>query len=149
MILLRITVFILLTYITLTQSAFCASYRVKDIILDNSDKMVIIKGQGNFKTSNPSAYIPVQTGSNNAINLITDITTFTITAPSRYVIDIPNANLVGGGRNYKMNNSSIIQNIQLGQFSSNPDIVRIVFTLNKATDFSKLELILLLNIAIH
>ncbi len=142
MFLLRLTVIIFFIIISFAQTAFCAnSFRVKDLIIDNSDRIIFISGEGNFQRPKEAVYVPIPstTQNTNSINLITNITTFTITSPYRYVIDIPNAILDGASRTYELKNSSIIKNIQVAQFSSNPDIVRIVFTVNKSSDLTKFK----------
>lgn len=142
MFLLRLTVIIFFIIISFAQSAFCAnSFRVKDLITDNSDRIIFIGGEGNFQRPKEAVYVPIPSTKQNpnTLNLITNITTFTITSPYRYVIDIPNAVLDGASRTYELKNSSVIKNIQVAQFSSNPDIVRIVFTLNKSSDMSKFK----------
>ena len=142
MFLLRLTVIIFFIIISFAQNAFCAnSFRVKDLITDNSDRIIFIGGEGNFQRPKEAVYVPIPSTKQNpnTLNLITNITTFTITSPYRYVIDIPNAVLDGASRTYELKNSSVIKNIQVAQFSSNPDIVRIVFTLNKSSDMSKFK----------
>ncbi len=142
MFLLRLTVIIFFIIISFAQSAFCAnSFRVKDLIIDNSDRIIFIGGEGNFQRPKEAVYVPIpaQNQNSNSVNLITNITTFTITSPFRYVIDIPNAVLDGASRTYELKNSSIIKSVQIAQFSSNPDIVRVVFTLNKSSDMSKFK----------
>ena len=140
--LLRLTVIIFFIIISFAQNAFCAnSFRVKDLIIDNSDRIIFIGGEGNFQRPKEAVYVPIPSAkqNSNSVNLITNITAFTITSPYRYVIDIPNAVLDGASRTYELKNSSVIKNIQIAQFSSNPDIVRVVFTLNKSSDLSKFK----------
>ena len=114
----KITVAIILCLAFFVQSAFCAeNYKVKDLLLDSSDKMVFIRGIGNFKSiPQTSSYVPIPTQNTNSVNLITDITAFKMTNPSRYVIDIPNAVLINSSRIYKIQNSSVLNNIQMSQF---------------------------------
>ena len=101
------------------QSALCAdALRINDLTIDSSDRLILIKGKGNYKTNLQTIEVPAPNSS--SIRLMNDITTFTITAPTRYVVDIPNAILEGGNRNYKLKNSTVLQNIQLAQFSTNP-----------------------------
>ena len=120
------------------QRGFCAAnYSVDDVLIDNSDRMILIKGTGNYKNGLETVQIP--TAGANAVKLINNITPFTITAPARYVLDIPNAVLKGSSRTYTIKNSTVLQNIQLAQFSANPNIVRVVFTLQKATDLPKFK----------
>jgi len=117
------------------QSALCAEFRVQDIVVDSSDRMIFIKGKGNYKNNLQTIEVP--TPGSNSIRLINNITSFTISSPSRYVIDIPNATLEGSNRTYKIQNSTVLNSVQLAQFSTNPHIVRAVFTVNKNTDLSK------------
>lgn len=141
MFLLRFIVLIFFFCALFVQSAFCAvDYKVSDLIIDNSDRLISILGEGNFKNNQTSVYAPVPNSSpsNNSINLINDITTFTLTNPCRFVIDIPNARLVGASRTYKVNNSNTIKNITLSQFSVSPNIVRAVLNVNSQTDLSKI-----------
>lgn len=118
------------------QCALCAGdFRVEDITIDSSDRIILIKGKGNYKNNLQTVEVP--TPGSNSIRLINNITSFTITSPSRYVIDIPNATLNSANRTYKIQNSQILQSVQLAQFSTNPHIVRVVFTVNKNADLSK------------
>ena len=136
--LVRILIITLFMLIMAGQSALCAeALRIKDLIIDSSDRMVLIKGKGNYKTNLQTIEVP--NASSSSIRLMNDISSFTITAPTRYVIDVPNAILEGGNRNYKLKNSTVLQNIQLAQFSTNPHIVRVVFTLSKPSELNKFK----------
>ena len=131
---------ILFMFLFLSRSAFCAPlYKVEDLILDNSDRMVLIQGKGSFKTENKNIiYAPIPNQNvNNSINLINNINAFTITSPTRYVIDIPNAKLDGSSRVYTIKNSSKISKIELNQISS--EVVRVSFYLIKSSDLSKFK----------
>lgn len=120
------------------QTALCAdNFSIKDIIIDSSDRLILIKGQGNYKTNLQTVEVPIPSA--NSIKLINNITPFTISTPPKYVIDIPNATLIGSGRTYKIENSQVLQSVQLAQFSTNPHIVRVVFTLSKNTDLAKFK----------
>ena len=146
--LLKLTLAIIFLLMVTIQSAYCApvsslassaGFKVKDIIIDNSDKLIYIRGQGNFKTGASAIYAPIPgINQNTSINLINNISTFTISSPYRYVVDIPNAVLQGSSRTYKMQNSSL-QSIALSQFSTNPNVVRVVFTVNSVSDLSKFK----------
>lgn len=133
--LVRILIISLFMLIMTGQSALCAELRVQDIVVDSSDRIILIKGKGNYKNNLQTVEIP--TPGSNSIRLINDVTSFTITVPARYVVDIPNAILEGSNRTYKIQNSTVLTSVQLAQFSTNPHIVRAVFTLNKNTDLSK------------
>ena len=138
--LLRIIAIIFFFFAFFNQNAICAeNYIVKDLKVDASDKMIFIEGQGNYKLNQNDTYVPVPTQNSSSIKLMTDITTFSITNPSRFVVDIPNAVLIGANRNFKIQNSKTIKNIQLSQFSTMPNIVRIVFTTINNTDLSKFK----------
>ena len=100
------------------QSALCAEFCVQDIVVDSSDRMIFIKGKGNYKNNLQTIEVP--TPGSNSIRLINNITSFTISSPSRYVIDIPNAALEGANRTYKIQNSTVLNSVQLAQFSTNP-----------------------------
>lgn len=131
---------ILFMFLFLSRSAFCAPlYKVEDLILDNSDRMVLIQGKGSFKTENKNIiYAPIPNQNvNNSINLISNINAFTITSPTRYVIDIPSAKLDGSSRIYTIKNSSKISKIELNQISS--EVVRVSFYLIKSSDLSKFK----------
>ena len=118
-------------------SAFGAeSLKINDIVIDNSDRLIYIRGTGSFKGVQSAVYAP--TPSNSSVNIINNITPFTISSPFRYVLDIPNSTLIGPSRNYKLQNS-IIQNVALSQFSVNPNVVRIVFSVSKQSDLSKFK----------
>ena len=138
----KLTAIIVFLFMLAVQSVLCSAFcaeglKIKDLIIDNSDRLIYIRSTGNFKGAQSAVYAPVP-NSNSSINLINNITTFTISSPYRYVIDVPNATLIGASRNYKLQNS-IIQNIALSQFSVNPNVVRIVFTLSKQSDLSKFK----------
>ena len=133
----RILITTLFMLIMAGQGALCADFRIEDIVIDSSDRLIFIKGKGNYKENLQTIEVP--TPGSDSIRLINNITTFTITAPARYVVDIPNATLNGPNRTYKIQNSTVLQSVQLAQFSTNPHIVRAVFTLNKNTDLTKLS----------
>ena len=136
--LVRILLITLFMLIMTGQFAHCAeNFYVKDIVVDSSDRIIFIKGLGNYKNNLQTVEVP--TPGSDSIRLINDITTFTISAPPRYVVDIPNAVLEGANRTYKIQNSSVLQSVQLAQFSTNPHIVRAVFTLGKNTDLTKFK----------
>jgi len=137
----RLTAIIFFIVAFFIQNAFCAEiYKVNDLIIDSSDNLVFIKGIGNFKTMTQNAtYIPMPSQNENSINLITDITSFKMTNPSRFVVDIPNAVLINSSRTHKIQNSSVLNTIQMSQFSTNPNIVRIVFNTKKEADLENFK----------
>ena len=133
----KFIIFILFTFaVFLNNGSFAnENYKVKDLIVDNSDRMILILGEGNFKKNKTSQYLP----STSSINLINNITTMTLNSPPRYVIDIPNAILIGTTRDIKVENSSVIQSIKLSQFSPNPAVVRMTVTLKNSSDLKKFQ----------
>ncbi len=140
--LIRIITIILFFIFTFAQRGFCADdFRIKNLIVDNSDKVILIQGKGNYKTTqSASSYTPIPGNNPNSVNLINDISTFTITSPNRYVIDIPNATLENASRTYTINNSDTLTNIIMSQFSVKPNIVRVVLTCKNMDDFKKFSI---------
>ena len=121
-------------------SAFCAeNYKIKNLIIDNSDRVLFLQAQGNFKNNQTQDFVPVSETS-NSVRLINSISTMTLNNPYRYVIDIPNATLIGASKDYKIENSNTIQNIKLSQFSTSPSIVRMTITVNNFADLSKFKI---------
>ncbi len=94
------------------------SYKVEDLIIDNSDKVVFVKAKG---------------------NLTKKVKAFTITPPNRFVVDIEDAGLIGSKKNYKVQNSDYIDNISLAQFSNDPNTVRIVFNLKEGAPLNNFK----------
>ena len=139
MFLLRLITTLIFFGVLFCQSAFCAvNYKVKELVLDNSDCIVVIKGQGNFKLAQDDVYAPLPSA-NGSINIINDIALHSVTNPARYVIDIPGSVLIGANRTYKIKNSKTLQSVALSQFSTNPHIVRVVFTLKNSSDLEKFK----------
>ena len=137
----RLTAVILFLLMLAVQGVLCSAFgaeslKINDIVIDNSDRLIYIRGTGSFKGVQSAVYAP--TPSNSSVNIINNITPFTISSPFRYVLDIPNSTLIGPSRNYKLQNS-IIQNVALSQFSVNPNVVRIVFSVSKQSDLSKFK----------
>ena len=134
----RILIITLFMLIMMGQSALCAeNFRILDLVVDSSDRLIFLKGKGNYKNNLQTIEVP--TPGSNSIRLMNNITPFTITAPPRYVIDIPNAILDGSNRTYKIQNSTVLNSVTLAQFSTNPHIVRVVFGVNKNTDLTKFQ----------
>ena len=134
---LRILIALLFMFFIGVQKAFCADLYIEDAIIDNSDKVILIRGTGNYKSDKTYTYTP--NPESNSTKLINNITSFTMSNPYRFVLDIPNAALAGSSRNYKVTNSKTIQSVQLAQFSANPDIARVVVTLKSADLFTKFK----------
>lgn len=117
-------------------AAFAANYKVDDIILDNSDRTVLIRGKGDFRDNETQIYAPVPENT-KSVNFINNMTTFSVNNPPKYIIDIPNSALTGGSRYYNLKNSKVIQRIDLIQQDIN--IVRIVFTLLNEKDLQNFK----------
>ncbi|MBQ8475894.1 N-acetylmuramoyl-L-alanine amidase [bacterium] len=139
--LVRLTAIIIFFLVSvLFNSALCAeNYKIKDLILDNSDRIIFIQAQGNYKNAQSANFIPIDENSKR-ISLIDSISVMTLNNPYRYVIDIPNATLIGASRDYNLNNSKTIQNIKISQFSTSPSVVRMVITVNNFNDLSKFKI---------
>lgn len=121
-------------------SAYCAeNYKIKGILLDNSDKIIYVKTQGSYKNNQTNTNIPVSENS-QVVKLMDSISTMALNNPYRFVIDIPNATLIGASRDYQIENSKTIQNIKLSQFSNTPSVVRMVITVNNFNDLSKFKI---------
>ncbi|MBR2069774.1 MAG: N-acetylmuramoyl-L-alanine amidase [Candidatus Gastranaerophilales bacterium] len=137
----RLTVIIICFLVSVFfNSAFCAeNYKIKDLIIDNSDRMLFIQAQGNYKNNQSSTYIPIDENS-KSVKLLDSIATMTLNNPCRYVIDIPNAVLIGGNKEYNLENSKTIQNIKLSQFSNSPSVVRLTIGVNNFNDLSKFKI---------
>lgn len=118
-------------------ASFAANFKVKDLVLDNSDKTVLIRGLGDFRDTSTTLYAPIPNSTNSSVNLINNLTTFTLSNPARYVVDIPNSNLANGSRYYKVKNSKVIQKIDLIQQDTN--ITRVVFSLYNQKDLSNFK----------
>ena len=124
----------------LFSSAYCAeNYKIQNLIIDNSDRILYLQSQGNFKNNQTQAFVPVAEN-DSSVKLINSISTMTLNNPYRYVIDIPNATLIGASKDYKIDNSKTIQNIKLSQFSLSPAIVRMTITVNNFNDLSKFKI---------
>lgn len=96
-----------------------ADFKIKNIIQDKSGNVVLINGDNSVKIE--SAKIAL------------------LKAPDRAVIDVPNAILIGQKKSIDISDSGII-NIKVAQFSTNPNIVRIVFTAESRDDFKNLTI---------
>lgn len=124
-----------------SQAAFCAAnYRVNNLYIDNSDRIIYIQGSGNYKTDAASRYAPIPTANiqSDSVNLINNLAISKLSNPARFVIDIPNAVLTDPSRTYNLQNSTI-QSMVISQFSVSPDVVRLVITLKQESDLAKFK----------
>ena len=116
-------------------SPSCANTALKitDIVFDNSDNLVLIKSSGKINTNK----VETQEDINYTYN---EIKKGFLKEPERAYVDISNATLAGGSKNYELKNS-IFENVRVSQFSTNPDIVRLVFTYAKGGSFNDFNVI--------
>ncbi len=131
-----VIIFFFVTFF-LQNASYGANFRVLDLVLDNSDKTVLIRGNGDFRDKETALYVPIPNSTSTSVNLINNLTTFSLTNPARYVIDIPNSALPNGSRCYKVKNSKVIQKIDLIQQDTN--ITRIVFSLFNQKDLANFK----------
>ena len=116
-------------------SPSCANTALKitDIVFDNSDNLVLRKSSGKINTNK----VETQEDINYTYN---EIKKGFLKEPERAYVDISNATLAGGSKNYELKNS-IFENVRVSQFSTNPDIVRLVFTYAKGGSFNDFNVI--------
>ncbi len=101
------------------------SLKIKGLIFDNSDNFVLINSTGKINTTKSQSVEDI----NYTYN---EISKGFLKEPERAYVDISNATLIGGSKNYELKNS-IFKNVRMSQFSVNPNVVRIVFTYEKSS----------------
>mgnify|MGYP001059893403 CR=1 FL=1 len=101
------------------------SLKIKGLIFDNSDNFVLINSTGKINTTRSQSVEDI----NYTYN---EISKGFLKEPERAYVDISNATLIGGSKNYELKNS-IFKNVRMSQFSVNPNVVRIVFTYEKSS----------------
>jgi N-acetylmuramoyl-L-alanine amidase len=92
-------------------------FLIKQILPDQAGKLVMISGEGNPAFSYKY---------------------FKIANPSRLVIDVNNAVLVGQKRNIETNNSDI-KDFRISQFTTEPSVVRMVVTTDSIESLKKIK----------
>ncbi len=104
------------------------SLKITGLTFDNSDNVVLVNSTGKINTTkNESAEDINYTYNEISKGFLKD--------PNRAYVDITNATLTSGTRNYELKNS-IFQSVRMSQFSVNPNVVRIVFTYDKTASFN-------------
>ena len=112
-------IFVFFIFSGLGSSAFADNFKIKNILPDNSGKLLTING-----TNNSSAVITNESE---------------LTDPDRAVIDLQNSILIGQKCSIDIAESGI-KNIKIAQFSTNPNIVRLVFTADSSQDLKNLSI---------
>lgn len=110
-------------FFTIINSANCQDlsendFVIKSVIPDESGNLLILEG--------------------NNQNAKLDYSTLFLDNPSRAVIDIKNAVLVGSKASYNLN--SRIKNAKIAQYLTKPNIVRIVLTADSKNDLSNIKI---------
>lgn len=118
----------LILFILIFNAALCSyadtSLKIKGLIFDNSDNIVLVNSTGKINTTKSQNTEDINYTCN-------EITKGFLKDPNRAYVDITNATLTGGSKNYELKNS-VFKNVKMSQFSINPNIVRIVFTYEKS-----------------
>lgn len=103
-----------------------SSLKIKDLKFDNSDNLILIESDGAVSLKKPPEIQDNTTPEEKIINH-NEIKKGFLKEPNRAYVDIFNATIMGGTKNYELKNS-IFKTIKMSQFQTNPNIVRIVFT---------------------
>ena len=96
----------------------------------------------NFDTS--SSVISLTSSNLTVVPELSDIKVVKLSNPTRVYFDIPNAILSGGKKDWVFTTDGI-KEVKISQFSSNPNIVRVVINYDDNFDISKLDFITLKN----
>ena len=106
----------------LQQTAFADPAKVTSMAYDDSSSLVYINVEGQSAVENPVVkYVKLQN-------------------PNRIYFDINDAILIGPKQQLEFDKSSIKQ-LRLAQFSTNPEVVRVVITFDEDFDTSKIKLV--------
>lgn len=92
---------------------------IKQIVPDRAGKLLLITGTGNQNVG---------------------IKTIRLSKPDRLVVDIDNSMLLGSKKSIKINNEKI-KDLRIAQFSSDPDVVRLVLTADSNEMIKKIKVI--------
>lgn len=115
----------LLALIFSVNASFAGEIKIKDLKFDNSDNVVLVESDGIINLKKPAAS---ESGiEEEKITGFNEIKKGFLKEPNRAYVDIYNASINGGTKNYELKNS-IFKTIRMSQFQTNPNIVRIVFT---------------------
>ena len=106
----------------LSQAVFADPAKVTSMAYDDSSSLVYINVEGQSAVENPVVkYVKLQN-------------------PNRIYFDINDAILIGPKQQLEFDKSSIKQ-LRLAQFSTNPEVVRVVITFDEDFDTSKIKLV--------
>jgi hypothetical protein len=110
----------LFAVIFFTPSAYAQnSFIVKNVISDDAGKLIFINGTN--------------------LDNIENLKLLKLSNPDRAVLDLPNSILIGKKRSIDITDSAI-KNVKVGQFSTYPNIVRLVFTADSRESLDKLKI---------
>jgi len=112
------SVFLLLNLCFCTSVSAKSQFVIKQIIPDMAGKLILVTGTGNQNV---------------------EFKTIKLSNPDRLVIDINNAMLLGSKKIININNEDI-KNLRIAQFSSDPDVVRLVLTANTNDILKKIKI---------
>ncbi len=90
---------------------------IRNIISDKSGSLIAITGSGNQNS---------------------EIKISRLNSPDRLIVDVNNSMLIGQKKSLNINNTSI-KTLRIAQFSTNPDIVRLVLTADSADSLKKIK----------
>ena len=117
----RIVFFIITFILLLTQTVLAESSKILSVNFDDAGSIVYINTENSAVNNFPQKYIRLEN-------------------PNRIYFDINDSVLVGAKQQLVFE-KSIIKEIRLAQFSTNPNVVRAVITYEEGFDTSKIKLI--------
>ncbi|OGH99968.1 MAG: hypothetical protein A2039_05830 [Candidatus Melainabacteria bacterium GWA2_34_9] len=112
------SVFLLINLCFCTSVSAKSHFVIKQIIPDSAGKLILVTGTGNQDV---------------------EFKTIKLSNPDRLVVDINNAMLLGSKKSININNEDI-KDLRIAQFSSDPDIVRLVLTANTNDVLKKIKI---------
>lgn len=116
----KLLIFILLIFSICMQTVF-ADERITSVNYDTSANMLFLAASANFKQEDKIKFV-------------------TLSNPNRIYFDIPGSILVGGKQNYQISSGGDLRQIVVSQFSTNPNIVRVVIYFAENYKTSNLKL---------
>ena len=118
----KIIFFIITLFFLFTSSVFAETAKVVSLVYDDSSALVYINAEGSISSENaPVKFVRLEN-------------------PNRIYFDISDASLVGAKQQLVFE-KSVIKEIRLAQFSTNPNIVRTVITFEDDFDTTKIKLL--------
>jgi len=115
-------IFFAIIFNALICPSFADEIKITDLKFDNSDNIVLINSTGVIDNNKTNADGSINYGFN-------EIKSGFLTDPNRAYVDISNAKLAGPKKTYELKNS-IFKTVKISQFSTNPNVVRLVFEYN-------------------